>query len=102
MNDRCDETARAICCTLISCGASMETETERRVLAHRAYDVARKMEQSRELFLSVERARAEEQERAEREEAEQARAARWGTFRAWIRGPWLTWLLFGAPWHRPR
>jgi len=67
INQRIDESARALACTLISSGMQHETETERRILAHRAYDLARKLEQSRELFDSVERERMRVQEEAERE-----------------------------------
>jgi hypothetical protein len=51
MNDRIDNSVRAIACTLISSGAPVVTDEERRLLAFRAHDIAEKLEFYRDRFI---------------------------------------------------
>lgn len=63
MNDRIDNAARAIACTLISAGAPVATDEDRRVVAFRAHDIAEKLEYYRDRQIRENsRARAAQEE----------------------------------------
>jgi hypothetical protein len=76
----------------------MGTDHERRMAAHRAYDLARKMEEAREVFAKFDDVKRQVAAESQAEEDDRKRAVR----RRWWRGPWLTWLLYGAPWAKLR